>query len=315
MGIQIVYLGVRELFSRRRKVDNMALLLSTTRILWKMGIAGLLLGFISEHPIFDFTSLLALFGFVDPVMYQSFAQLYGNRHTKIAFGKNLPSKDNYICKGSYILPVSGKWTVLSGGMNKELSHSWDIISQRYAYDFIILDNEGRSFEGDAKSVQNYYCYGKEIVAPANGLVVKVSRRHEDSRVNGKAVYCDTWDIRGNFIVIEHAEKEFSFIAHLAPRSITVNAGDIVKQGDIIAKCGNTGNTSEPHVHFQLQTGKSFYFSAGLPVIFNGISAQDKANYAIADKRTTKGNFQQTESGTYIGRGLEVENESERSTRS
>jgi len=101
-------------------------------------------------------------------------------------------------------------------------------------------------------------------------------------------------LRGNFIVIKHAEKEYSLYAHLAPKSVVVSKGGRVLQGQIIAKCGNSGNTSEPHLHFQLQTGKSFFTSAGLPIYFTNIKTNKKPMLA-------KGN------GLYIERGLEVEN--------
>jgi murein DD-endopeptidase MepM/ murein hydrolase activator NlpD len=219
----------------------------------------------------------------------------------------LPSKENFICKVDYILPFLERWTVVNGGVGKELSHSWGIPTQRYAYDFFILDNEGKSNTGNKKVLASYYCYGKSIIAPADGVVVNLNNKHNDSRVDGKKVYCDAWDIRGNFIVIKHNDKEYSSIAHIMQNSFMVNIGDKVRQGEIIAKCGNSGNTSEPHIHFQLQTGKSFFLSAGLPIAFSNISAKDKNNYRLADKRPCKNNLQKTEDKYYIGRGLEVEN--------
>lgn len=287
----------------------MTILLRLIRILWKIGLIGLL-GLFFDHAIFMMIAPLGALVLLDPTLYQSFAQIFGGLYHAVVHGKRIPSKENYTCQNSYVLPFAGKWTVFNGGVDKETSHSWDIVSQRYAYDFIVLDDDGKSFKGDNKSVQSYYCYDLDVLSPADGKVVKVSRRHKDSRVTGAKVFCDTWDIRGNYIIIQHANNEFSFFAHLAPNSITVKVDDKVKQGDVIAKCGNTGNTSEPHLHFQLQTGKSFFFSQTLPITFNGIKAQNKANYELADKRTTEGNLQQAENGVYIGRGLEVYNESE-----
>ena len=270
-----------------------------------------LFGISTPHPI-SIPAFLALFVFLDISFWIGMAQLFGSWYAKIIYGSKLPSEDNYDCKVDYILPFEGKWTVFNGGIGKGMSHSWDIIPQRYAYDFIIMDDNGKSFEGDSKNLQSYFCYGKNVIAPADGTVVKVSGNHRDSRVNGEKVYCDTWDIRGNFIVIQHAEKEFSVSAHLIPNSITVRAGDKVKQGDIIAKCGNSGNTSEPHLHFQLQSGKSFFSSAGLPISFVNINAQEKTNYGMADprgsqKEVLKVRDDDMSGRVYIGRGLEVEN--------
>ena len=241
------------------------------------------------------------------MLWQSLGQICGYIFVHIIYKFTLPSKENYFCSTDYILPFDGKWTVINGGVDKSLSHAWGIATQRYAYDFFIVDNDGKSLDGDNQSLQSYYCYGKDVLAPADGEVVKISNKHKDSRVNGKKAYCDTWDIRGNFIVMKHAEHEYSLIAHLMPDSISVNIGDMVKQGTLIAKCGNSGNTSQPHIHFQIQTGESFFISAGLPVAFCRISTQIKANYELIDKRKCQGNLQTSNENVYIGRGLEVEN--------
>ena len=294
----------------------MLILMRIPGVLWKIGVAwGVIVDLFgifdrfSIPPIFNWMPILALFVFLDITFWISVAQIFGNIFAKIAYGSNLPSGDNYDCKADYILPFSGKWTVFNGGVAKGLSHSWGIVPQRYAYDFIIMDDEGKSFDRDNKNLQSYYCYGKDVIAPADGTIVKVSGSHRDSRVTGEKVYCGTWDIRGNFIVIKHAEKEFSAIAHLVPGSITVCKGDNVKRGDILAKCGNSGNTSEPHLHFQLQSGKSFFKSAGLPISFVNINAREKTNYGMADSRGSQKEASEARGHgrVYIGRGLEVEN--------
>ena len=284
--------------------------------LWKIGATWAILwqalgafGVSMPHPLFRLPSILALFVILDISFWLGMAQILGNFFIKITSGSKLPSVDTYDCKVDYILPFEGKWTVFNGGIGKELSHSWNIVPQRYAYDFIIMDDNGKSFSGDSKNLNSYFCYNKNVISPADGVVVKISNNHKDSRANGKKVYCDSWDIRGNFIVIKHAEKEFSLSAHLAPDSITVRKGARVKQGQVIGKCGNSGNTSEPHLHFQLQNGKSFFASVGLPVSFVNIHAQEKANYSMADPRNPQKEVFKApgESRVYIGRGLEVEN--------
>ena len=270
--------------------------------LWLLGWIGYI-----GNPLFSLFFLAAFFMLFDPVFLQSLLQTIGVLYINIANRLNMPSKENYICKADYILPFCGKWTVFNGGVEKELSHSWGIPTQRYAYDFVILDDAGKSLDGDNKLVSSYYCYEKEIVAPADGVVVKICNKHKDSRVDGKKAYCDALDIRGNHIIVRHNEHEYGVIAHILQNSFLVNAGDKVSQGEIIAKCGNSGNTSEPHIHFQLQKGKSFFFSAGLPIAFGNINVRTKSNYELADPRPCSNNLQTMENKCYIGRGLEVEN--------
>ena len=292
----------------------MSILISIPKALWKIGLAWFIISVlldilgISYPPILTWLGFLNFFIVLDMSLYFAFGQMFGSFFAKMRYGKNMPSVDNYDCKVDYILPFEGKWTALNGGTSKELSHSWGLVSQRYAYDFVIMDDAGKSFAGDNKNLESYFCYGKNILAPANGTVVKVSSKHKDSRVTGTKVYCDTWDIRGNFIVIQHAKKEFSVCAHLISNSITVRVGDKVKQGQIIGKCGNSGNTSEPHLHFQLQSGKSFFTSAGLPISFVDINAGEKANYSMRDSRNPQKEVQTARGNgrVYIGRGLEVE---------
>ena len=84
------------------------------------------------------------------------------------------------------------------------------------------------------------------------------------------VDCHASDVRGNYIIIQHSEHEYSTIAHIKKDSFCVKVGDKVYRGQQIARCGNSGNTSEPHIHFQVQQGKSFLLSASLPIWFEKI---------------------------------------------
>ena len=81
--------------------------------------------------------------------------------------------------------------------------------------------------------------------------------------------------KSSVCVNNKSKHEYSMIAHLLPESICVKKGDSVSRGQVIAKCGNSGNTSEPHIHFQIQYGKSFAISAGLPVLFAHIIVDGK----------------------------------------
>lgn len=277
-----------------------------------IGLLGLPI-FFSDAVIWKFFWLFWLFAFVEifatlPLIIQSFQQLIGIPYIYISHGLKLPDKKNYRPAVHYSLPFRGQWTVINGGPDKKASHSWSVLTQRYAYDFIILDDNGESCNGDKTILQNYHCYGKEVLAPADGVVVEVADKYKDSRTfgNGKTDRV-TKDIRGNYIVIQHADKEYSFIAHLLLHSLKVKAGQRVKRGEIIAQCGNSGNTSEPHIHFQIQDGKSFLVSAGLPVTFEGIEVKPAKNYGRFDPRPVPVYEHEENNAATIYRGLCVRN--------
>lgn len=185
----------------------------------------------------------------------------------------------------YSLPFRGEWLILNGGVNKDLSHSWEIKAQRYAYDFLIVDSEASSFSGDHKDLCSYYCYGKDILSPADGTIIRIYDRCKDSKIMKKQA-TDPFirDIRGNYILIQHTEKEYSVLAHLEPGSILVKEGERVQRFQKIAECGNSGNTSEPHLHFQIQNGKSFFYSEGKKIRFEDIYQRDQENYQKIDPR-------------------------------
>ena len=94
----------------------------------------------------------------------------------------------------------GKWRY-----HKNTSHSWEILPQRYAYDFIIADEEGKSYSGVKEALHSYYCYGKDILAPADGIVVSIENNFPDCRImsDGRPDP-DTPDIGGNRIIIRHS---------------------------------------------------------------------------------------------------------------
>lgn len=225
--------------------------------------------------------------FGNPVLVQSVKQVAGLMAMAVKYDNKLPDKDTGASQGLYALPFAGAWTVLNGGVDEETSHSWDVYTQRYAYDFVVLDDEGRSCPPDADPADpaSYYCYGREILAPADGVVAEA---HEgcpnapialDGTLSGGGD-----DIRGNYVLIEHAGGEFSCLCHLKPGSVAVSAGDRVARGQVVGRCGSSGISTGPHLHFHVQLGASFYSSPGVPIRFEGAHARPAPNYAAADPR-------------------------------
>lgn len=284
--------------------------ISIIRKLKYLGLLGLPV-FFSDAVIWRYFWLFWIFGLIEMALtfqltFQALRQLAGIPVIYIKHGFRLPDIHSHKSAVKYSLPFNGQWTVVNGGVNAESSHSWNIPTQRYAYDFIITDKNGASCSGDATDVKSYYCYGKDILAPADGTVVYVNNGQPDAKILGNgATDPNIKDIRGNCIIMKHAGKEYSFIGHLMSGSISVRKGQQVKRGEKIARCGNSGNTSEPHVHFHVQDGKGFFTSAGLPVLFDGIKTGYAENYDKLDPR--KAYIPSDDEAAYLHRGQCVEN--------
>lgn len=173
-------------------------------------------------------------------------------------------------KNKYILPMKGLWYVEYGGITKENSHSWDIINQRYAYDFEIRENN-LPFHDDCTQCNNYYSFKKTILAPFDGWVVYIENSYNNTKIlKNRPVICDVDNSYGNHIIIKHPNNEYSVIAHIEKDSFKVKIGDVVKQGQPIAKVGNSGNTQGPHIHFQIQDNADLYNSKGIIINFKNV---------------------------------------------
>lgn len=240
-------------------------------------------------------------------LYQNLLQIVGLLYAIIKYNeKTIDRVDDYSPEIKYSLPFHGKWYVANGGITQATSHSWDILPQRFAYDFIMTDEQGKSYRGEKESLDSYYCYGMDILAPADGEIVSVKDGFPDCRImSGGQTDPDTPDIGGNRVIIKHSPNEYSAICHLLPGSIAVRAGQRVKRGEAIAKCGNSGNTTEPHVHFQIQNTPHFYSSVGLPIFFSDIQKELYEKYSAIDDRPLPEIGEMKEG--YIHRGLLVEN--------
>lgn len=190
--------------------------------------------------------------------------------------KGFPSRYNYLNKTQYILPFNGCWKVANGGSIRENSHSWGIFTQRYAYDFFITDSNYISFNDQGRKLKDYYCFEKAVLSPADGKVIMIRNKTKDYQAVGDlSLDWKVKDFRGNFVIIKHYENEYSFIAHFKLDSIKVKEGDRVRQGQTIGLCGNSGHSTEPHIHFHLQDSRNLWIATGLPIRFKEFETQTK----------------------------------------
>lgn len=205
------------------------------------------------------------------IALRGFVQTFGNLVIMIRHRGNVPDARTYESDVDYRLPFDGEWTVLNGSPDPWYSHSWSLLQQRYAHDFVITDDEGRTHDGSG-GPEAFYCFDEPLLAPADGTVVAAKGGHRDyHRTTG---WFDPlqWRLRGNYVIIKHADDEYSCLAHLKEGSICVSEGDTVERGEQIGRCGHSGNSTEPHLHFHVQDSPNFYFGMGLPVEFSSTTS-------------------------------------------
>ncbi|PKG42874.1 peptidase M23 [Psychroflexus sp. MES1-P1E] len=165
-----------------------------------------------------------------------------------------------------ILPFKDEWTVFWGGETKEQNYHVAYKSQKNAFDMIITDSAGKSHKTDGKNNEDYYAFGKELLAPANGEIVLVV----DGIKDNKPGVLNPSYIPGNTVIIKTSNNEYLFFAHFKQHSIQVKQGEIVQQGDVLGLCGNSGNSSEPHLHFHIQNVENMNITTGAKAYFEEI---------------------------------------------
>ncbi len=151
-------------------------------------------------------------------------------------------------KSRLSLPFRGRWLVKWGGDTKELNYHHDTPSQRFAFDFLAVNEKGDTQKGNGPSNEDYFAFGREILAPGDGVVTDVITGVRDNAPGSMNPY----SALGNVVLIRHRQYEVSVLAHLKFGSTRVKVGNKVKRGEVIGLCGNSGNSSEPHLHYHLQ---------------------------------------------------------------
>lgn len=168
------------------------------------------------------------------------------------------------------LPFRREWTVFWGGRTLDKNYHAFTRDQRFALDVVIVE-DGKTHRGDGTQLTDYFCYGEPVLAPAAGTVVWA----QDSLPDQMPGQMDPAHAAGNSLILDHGNGEFSLLAHLQPGSLRFKIGDRVSQGTVVGLCGNSGNTSEPHLHYHLQNGPQPFLADGLPVQFTDLVVDGK----------------------------------------
>lgn len=192
-------------------------------------------------------------------------------------------------------PVRGRWVAVNSPGTRVPSHGVRSYGQAYAVDVLHPTAHGAPTQLGwglrPRPATAYPTYGEPVHAVADGVVVAVVDRQHDHR--GR----DTWPalvwmmvveaffrelggqrwILGNHVVVDHGDGVWSAYAHLRRGSVGVREGAPVRAGQVLAEVGNSGNTSEPHLHFQLMDAPAATGAAGLPWRWRGVELLDEAD--------------------------------------
>jgi murein DD-endopeptidase MepM/ murein hydrolase activator NlpD len=201
----------------------------------------------------------------------------------------LPIKSEF-AQNTYTFPLRGV-SYVGWGASFHTGHRW-AVPEEFALDIARLGGDGLSHKGDGTRFEDYYAYGADVLAAADGRVVGAANdQPEDATAmqrpdESQQAYFDRLQkeqagrlakgmtaISGNYVLIDHGKSEYSFYAHLQPGSVRVHVGDEVKAADVIGKLGSSGNSTEPHLHFHVCDSADPLMSAGIPMNFSNTTIQ------------------------------------------
>jgi murein DD-endopeptidase MepM/ murein hydrolase activator NlpD len=179
------------------------------------------------------------------------------------------------------LPFRDRWLVFWGGDSRQLNYHHDVPNQRFAFDLIGVGPDGKTHRGEGKQNEDYYAFGREVLAPADGTVTDVIVGVRDNVPESMNPYSGV----GNCVIIQHRDDEFSVLAHFKQGTIRVKVGEKVTRGQVLGLCGNSGNSSEPHIHYHLQHTAVLQDGLGIKPFFEHVNViraektDERTNYS------------------------------------
>ena len=165
------------------------------------------------------------------------------------------------------------------------------VDQRFAQDWFYIDPvTGQVANGGVNVTQNYLGYGKELLAVADGTVVDIRDNMPDNGIYKVPPFSFATG-PGNNVIIDIGNNKYACYVHTIPGSIRVKKGDTVKEGQVIALLGNSGQSDIPHLHFEVVTGKpAIIGSEGYPFVFRSFDLIAKFNQTLLDQRSASPDY-------------------------
>lgn len=193
--------------------------------------------------------------------------------------------NNDVSKTVFRFPLKGTWFVAVAA-TPHGGHRW-ALPEEFALDIVRLGEGTSSHKGVGAQFPDYYDYGQPVLAAADGTVIAakdgvaediaaIRKPDESLEAYGQRVgqiqagLIQSGNIAGDYVVIDHGGGEYSLYAHLKPGSLKVKPGQAVKAGEVVGALGSSGNSTEPHLHFQVCDGPDPLNCAGVPINFAGI---------------------------------------------
>ncbi len=175
------------------------------------------------------------------------------------------------------LPFKGDWFTFWGGDNKRQNYHVIQKAQQGAFDFIVLDKHKKSFTRSGTRNEDYYAFGKPIYAVCDAIVHTVIKDVEDNKPGAM----NPKQASGNTVVLLTKNGEYIHYSHFMKASIVVDKDDQVKKGQYLGDCGNSGNSSEPHLHLHIQDSDNPFTAVGVRCYFENIKVNDslKSEYS------------------------------------
>lgn len=198
----------------------------------------------------------------------------------------MPLSDSVVLR----LPFMDRWAVQMSPARRVPSHGVDLFGQRFAIDFVGVDEghrtapvrDWRTFLA-TEPPERFFGYGRPILAPIDGSVVAVhdgeidheARRSQLTLIpyalgQASRLRQGVTAVTGNYVTIANRTGDvFVMLAHLRAKSLRVALGDDVSTGELVAECGNSGNSTQPHMHVQIMDSPDFSVARGIPIAFRG----------------------------------------------
>lgn len=208
-------------------------------------------------------------------------------------------------------PLKGEWMAINSPGTKVPSHGTNYLAQTYAFDFLQVDWNHTPVKFYKKGILDYilgrvhlndcYCYGKPIYAPISGMVVEAidgyPERDPVKPLNDFSVLVkNAWffdpqkkslqEVAGNYVIIQ-GDEVWAALVHMKTGSVKVNIGDYIEFGDLIGKVGHSGNSTAPHLHFQLMGGPDPLTAKCIPCCFREYELYQDNTWIKVDKGIPK----------------------------